>query len=154
MADVRIRNPDWEFDEELKADILKYVMQNLRRKEVLDFLSRDYPQYAWSLPTLSVRMRKFDIKYVDYNIDVGEVKKAVQTEIEGPGKLLGYRLMHRKTRDLHGLAVPRGLVYDVMTDVNPEAFERRGNVGQSKRKRRGETGTFTSLVRDLSLFMG
>ena len=29
--------------------------------EVLDFLKRDYPEYAWSLPTLDRRMRYFDI---------------------------------------------------------------------------------------------
>ena len=52
----RIRNPTWQNDENLKADIQKYVLQNLTRKEVLDFLGRDYPQYAWSLPTLSRRM--------------------------------------------------------------------------------------------------
>ena len=40
----RIRNPDWENDEKLKADIQKYVLQNLTRREVLDFLGRDYPQ--------------------------------------------------------------------------------------------------------------
>ena len=52
----RIRNPTWENNENLKADIQKYVLQNLPRKEVLDFLGRDYPQYAWSLATLSRRM--------------------------------------------------------------------------------------------------
>lgn len=32
-----------------------------------------------------------------------------------------------------------------MTDVDPEALERRGGVRRQKR-RRGSTGTFTSLV--------
>ena len=36
-------------------------------------------------------MRKFGIKYVDYNTNVDDVKKAVEAEIDGPGKLLGYR---------------------------------------------------------------
>ena len=30
----RIRNPDWENDDNLKADIQKYVLQNLTRREV------------------------------------------------------------------------------------------------------------------------
>ena len=55
----RIRNPNWENDENLKADIQKYVLQNFTRREVLDFLGRDYPQYAWSPPTLSRRMAYF-----------------------------------------------------------------------------------------------
>ena len=57
----RIQNPDWENDENLIADIQKYVLQNLTRREVLDFLGRDYPQYA-----LSRRMAHFGVKYVDY----------------------------------------------------------------------------------------
>lgn len=120
----------------MKADIQKYVLQNLTRKEVLDFLGRDYPQYAWSLPSLSRRMAYFEIKYVDYETDLKVVEMAVKEEISGPGQLLGYQQ----------LAVPRGLVYDVMTKVDPEGLESRGKVGQKKRHR-GPTGTFTSLVR-------
>ena len=144
----RIRNPDWENDENLKADIQKYVLQNLTRREVLDFLGRDYPQYAWSLPTLSRRMAHFGVKYVEYETDLKVVEKAVKEETGGPGQLLGYRSMHKKLREHHHLAVPRGLVYDVMTQIDPEGLERRGKVGQKKRHR-GPTGTFTSLVRYL-----
>ena len=97
----RIRDPDWENDENLKADILKYVLQNLTRREVLDFLGRDYPQYAWSLPTLSRRMAHFGVKYVDYETDLKVVEKAVKEETSGPTEL----------REQHHLAVPRGLVY-------------------------------------------
>ena len=132
----RMRNPTWENDENMKADIQKYVLQNLTRKEVLDFLGRDYPQYAWSLPSLSRRMAYFEIKYIDYETDLKVVEMAVKEKISGPGQLLGYQQ----------LAVPRGLVYDVMTKVDPEGLESRGKVGQKKR-RRGPTGTFTSLVR-------
>ena len=144
----RIRNPDWENDDNLKADIQKYVLQNLTRKEVLDFLGRDYPQYAWSLPTLSRRMAHFGVKYVDYGTDLKVVEKAVKEETSGPGQLLGYRSMHKKLREHHHLAIPRGLVYDVMTQIDPEGLESRGKVGQKKRHR-GPTGTFTSLVRYL-----
>jgi len=63
-GDERVRNPEWEDDETLKADLAKYVMQNLSRREIVDFLKRDFPQYAWSLGTLSRRLAHFDIKYV------------------------------------------------------------------------------------------
>ena len=104
----RIRNPGWENDDNLKADIQKYVLQNLTLREVLDFLGRDYPQYAWSLPKLSRRMAHFEIKYVDYETDLKVVEMAVKEEISGPGQLLGYRSMHKKLREHHQLAVPRG----------------------------------------------
>ena len=42
------------------------------------------------------------------------MRDAVAREIRGPGKLLGYRAMHRKVRQEHGLNVPRDLVHAVM----------------------------------------
>lgn len=142
----RFQNTDWEDDEQLQNDIKSYVMQNLKRKEILDFVKRDYPQYAWSLPTLSRRMRAFSIKYVNYDLYIEDVRNAVTIELDGPGRLLGYRAMQRKIREQHGLAVPRVLVYDVMTDINPEGLEARGHIGGGRKRQRGPTGTFTSLV--------
>ena len=69
----RIRNSDLEIDENLKADLQKYFPKNFKRSEVLDFVNRDYPQYAWSLITLSRRMAHFNIRYVNYNTDVKKV---------------------------------------------------------------------------------
>jgi hypothetical protein len=74
----------------------------------------------------------YDIKYVRYNIDVQEVENAVREEIEGPGRLLLYRAMKKKIREVHNLAVPRGLVHNVMGTIEPDSLERRGNVRHSK----------------------
>ena len=92
----RIRNADWEDDESLAEELKKYVLANLRRSEVLDFVERDYPQYEWSLGTLSRRMNHFGIKYVDYSLTVAEVEEAVCEENDGPGQLLGYRALQKK----------------------------------------------------------
>ena len=152
MAEALIRNSDWEDDEQLKSDLQRYVKQNLRRREILDFVRRDFPEYAWSLGTLSRRLAFFGIQYIKYNTDIEEVETAVREEIEGPGQLLGYRAMHKKLREQHNLAVPRDLVHNVMGLVDPEGLQRRGDVGKKKR-RRGATGTFTSLVRLLSFWI-
>ena len=80
-------------------------MQNMKRSEVLDFLKRDYPEYAWSLPTFDIRMRYIDIKYINYETTVDEVVAASNTENDGPGQLLGYRALHKKLREQHGLVV-------------------------------------------------
>ena len=141
----RIRNPDWQEDAELKQDLKRYILQNLSRREILDFVSRDYAQYAWSLGTLSRRLAYFDIKYIEYNTDLKEVEAALQSELQGPGQLLGYRSMQRKIREQHQPAVPRNLVYDLMTELDPDGLERRGGVGKRKHKR-GAAGTFTSMV--------
>ena len=44
-----MRNTDWKDDEELKETISCLVLRNFTRKEILDFLMRDFPEYAWSL---------------------------------------------------------------------------------------------------------
>ena len=85
-------------------------------------------------------MAHFGVRYVDYGTDLKIVERAVLE--------LGYRAMHKKLREQHHLAVPQGLVYDVMTQIDPEGLESRGKVGQKKRYR-GPTGTFTLLVRYL-----
>ena len=118
---------EWQNDEEMQSFIKHYVMQNMKLSEVLDFLKRDYPECAWSLSTLDRSMRYFDMKYINCETTVDEVVAAFNTENDGPGLLLGYRAMHKSIREHHVPAVPRGLVYDVIT--MPEGLERRKNVG-------------------------
>ena len=132
----RIRNSDWEDNNDLKNDPAKFVSLNLKRMEILDFLRKDYPMYAWSLRSLARRMQYFGIQFTDYDVEVNDVEAAVEKEISGPGKLLGYRAMHKKIREIHGLNVPRDLVYMVMAKVDPRGLEERGGVGKAKRTRR------------------
>ena len=128
-----LRNVDWKEDDDLKNDLKKYyVKEDLKRNEILDFLKRDYSQYAWSLSSLDRRMRYFDVRYTDRNVTVEQVRKAVAKEVDGPGKLLGYRAMQKKLRQEHELKVPCDLVYAVMQDVDPEGLQARGDVGNTK----------------------
>ena len=60
-------NVEWQNDDGLRDDLRNYVLQNFKRKEILDFMKRDYCQCAWSLGTLSRRLKYFEIKYVDYD---------------------------------------------------------------------------------------
>lgn len=135
---ARIRNCEWQVDVELKNDVVRYVQQNLQKNEILDFVKSKYTQYAWSCRSLSRRLQYFDIKFTDYDVDVETVETAVRKEMEGPGRLLGYRALHKKVREIHGLNVPRRLVYDVMYEVNPQGLKNRGGVGEPKRPRRKE----------------
>ena len=76
---------DWKNDEDLKLDLQDYVRRNFQRLEILDFIKQKYPIYTWSLRSLSRRMNHFDIKYINYEVDVGEVEDAVRKEMDGPG---------------------------------------------------------------------
>ena len=99
----RIRNNEWQNDEELQSSIKHYVMQNMIRSDVFDFHKRDFREYAWSLPMLDRRMRYFDIKYINYETTVDEVVAASNTENDGPGQLLGYRALHKSFMNSMGL---------------------------------------------------
>jgi hypothetical protein len=85
-------------------------------------------------------MRHFDIYYTDKDVTVDQVIAAVEKEVSGPGKLLGYRAMHNKLRQEHELNVPRDLVHAVMQEVDPEGLEERC-VGTGKKKRKGTYST-------------
>ena len=97
-----------------------FCERNIKQKEVLDLVKKKYPEYAWSLRSLSRQLQHFRIKYVDYAISISTVKEAVTKEMEGPDRLLGNKTLYKKIQYMHGLNVPRNMVYDVLTEVNPE----------------------------------
>ena len=137
IADAWIRNSDWEDDNDLNNDLAKFVSLNLKRMEIADFLRKDYPMYALSLRSLARRMQYFGtFQFTAYDVEVNDVEAAVEKEISGPGKLLGYRAMHKKIREIHGLNVPRDLVYMVMAKVDPRGLEETGGFGKARRIRR------------------
>ena len=107
---ARIRNPDWLEDVELENELRKHVSRNLRQSEIVDLMRVKFPMYSWSLRTLSRRLHHFGITFTDYSVDVDNIKEVVEKEMKGPGKLLGYRSLHKKVREVHGLNVPRNLV--------------------------------------------
>ena len=133
-------NSEWKEDNQLENDLRKYVSQNFKRSEILDFVQRDYPEYTWSTATLDRRLRHFGIYYINYDTPVAAVADAVHKELEGPGKLLGYRAMNQKLRTEHNVQVPRHLVYNVMAELDPEGLEAR-NLQRKKKKVKGH---FTS----------
>ncbi|CAH3144518.1 unnamed protein product, partial [Pocillopora meandrina] len=112
-------------DKELNDALGGYVKQILRRIELLDFVSRDFSEYAWSLRTPDRRLEYSGIKYTDQTVQVDEVEEELKKELEGPGKFLGYRALHKKLRQVHELNVPWDLVYAVMYNVDPDALAER-----------------------------
>ena len=77
---------------------------------------------------------------MDTDVTVDEVEEAVTREMEGPGRLLGYRAMQKKLRQVHDLRVPRYLVHAVMYNVDPVALEERAPCFKRKKKK----GHFTT----------
>ena len=76
----------------------------------------------------------------EMSVSVEDVKSAINKELMGPGRLLGYRAMHLKIKNIHGLNVPRDLVYAAMTDLDSDGLKMR----QPGNKKPKEKGTFIS----------
>ena len=70
----------------VKRGPFRYMKQNFRRNELLDFVSRDFSEYAWTRV-----LQWHHVTYTDPTVEVDGVEDAVRRELEGPGKLLGYR---------------------------------------------------------------
>ena len=129
----------WQDDFHLKEMLRKYVRQGLQRNEILDYMTRDFSYYLWSLRTLDRRLRYFNIYYVNKALTVMEVKDAVLQEVDGPGKLLGYRAMQNKIRQKYGLLAPRDKIYDIMYELDPDGLEQRRPGLKKKRAKTGFT---------------
>ena len=71
------RSSEWKDDGQLQEDIRQYVREGLQRKQVLDYMERDYSKYKLSMRTLENRMRYFGVKYVSYDTPVDKLKEAV-----------------------------------------------------------------------------
>ena len=102
---TRIRNETWKNDDALKNAFIKYIRQGLQRKEILDFVQRDFSKYAWSLRTLDRSIKYFEIPKFDYRVTVDQVQRKVAEEGNGPGQLLGYRAPHQKSANVKGMNV-------------------------------------------------
>ena len=100
-----MRSSDWKDDERLKDSLEEYSRQGLQRQEILSFMKKDFSHYAWSLRTLDRRLRWFDIYRTDPTVTEEALRTAVTEELDGPGKLLGYRAMTNKIRQEHNLKV-------------------------------------------------
>ena len=146
---ARKRNDAWKEDEDLKEMLVDLVGKGWKQEVVLDFVSRDFEEYAWSLITLKRRLKHFGIEYYNKEIEPLEIAAAVSEEIGGAGRDLGYRTMTKKLCEKHKLQVPQHCVLQVMQVIDPNGVAQRGaEVG--KKKGRPANGRFFSPVSGLT----
>ena len=129
-----MRNMEWKSDTVLKAALEEYSRQNFQRIEMLSFVERNFSHYAWSLRTLGRRFREFKINLVDKDVCIEQLRNSVQQELDGPGKLLGYRAMYNKILQQHKLKVPRHCVHALMYEMDPGRHSDRSLVNKRKNR--------------------
>ena len=69
------------------------------------------------------------------------LQNAVKEELDGPGKLLGYRAMTNKIRQKHELKVPRRIVHAMMYNLDAEGLEQRGLTNRERQRHKGKFTT-------------
>ena len=126
---------EWKDDEQLRADLDNYVRNNMTRSAVLQSIERDYASYNWSLATLDRRLRYFGLSYTNHDTSLDEMNVAIHKELNGAGKLLGYRAMNDKLRVKHNVKVPRHLVHNAMAELEPERLEGRSLKKKGKKNK-------------------
>lgn len=137
MADNRLSS--WKEDDLLKDALRTYIKQGLQREETIDFCGKT----SLNMPGVYEHQTDvYAIYYKDDTVSVQDVKEAAKKELEGLGKLLGYRSMHKKIRQKYDLLVTRDQVYNVMSDLDSNGLAARGGVGA--KKARPKKGNFSS----------
>ena len=77
---------------------------------------------------------------------VNEIVDAIENELQGSGRLIGYRLMHQKLGLSYGLVVDRETVRVVMKALDPEGMERRSQHCLVQRKYHASGPTYLSGI--------
>ena len=98
-------------------------------------MKRDFGDYKWSVQALVKHLKELVITYLNYETSVDDVKKAVETEINEPGKLVGYRAMNQKPRTEYSIQVLCHVVYNIMRDADPEGITSRQLNKKIKKKK-------------------
>ncbi|XP_028516806.1 uncharacterized protein LOC110245566 isoform X2 [Exaiptasia diaphana] len=78
-----------------------------------------------SISTLKRFLRKKKMRRRNVEISDVAIRRAIQTELNGPGSLLGYRGMWNKLRQDYGVNVARDKVMKILKEMDPTGTEMR-----------------------------
>ena len=81
-------------DCDLKNALENLVKKGYTRHEILIIIKKDFPRYVWGcVKTLDRRLRHFPINYIYYDTALEAVHDVIKQELQGPGSLLGVRVV-------------------------------------------------------------
>ena len=86
-----------------------------------------------SLSTLKRRIKTYNLRRHLPDYDVDDLRAAIQSIVDGPGCLQGYRSIWH-TLQLRGMRVPRIAVQEILREIDPEGSEDRKAHRLKKRK--------------------
>jgi uncharacterized membrane protein len=114
-------------DDEERNYIEYYFHLGYKYEDIVKLLGI-YHGVSMTVRTLKRKLQKYNLKKKNVNTDEQELRTIIQQEIEGAGRLAGYRKIWHVLRIKHHIHAPRKVVADIVHDLDPEASRaRKGN---------------------------
>ena len=131
-------NEYFELHEEDEEDLIRYYFfTGFDYKEIVSFLLQNHG-IQMSMATFKRRLRKYGLRQQLPEYDIDEARTAIQSLLNGPGCLQGYRsVLH--TLQLRGVRIPRIVVQQLLKQLDPEGTEMQ-KAHRLKRRRYHNTG--------------
>ncbi|XP_046858691.1 uncharacterized protein LOC124452149 [Xenia sp. Carnegie-2017] len=109
-------------------DIIRnYFTKNYTYDTILQLLQK-YHGIRISRSTLLNKLKLYGLQRRGNTVDKDHVRRCIVRELDGSGKLLGYRAMWRRLQSKYGLQVPRLVAQTTLQEVDPEGSKwRRAN---------------------------
>ena len=115
------------------------------RKKIEEYFHLGYPYFAivdllkkddisLSLRTLKRRLSELGLSRRGQNVDEEATVRLIRREIEGAGRLAGYRSIWHALRIRHGVPVPRNLVARIVKEIDPEGVAFRKSRRLTRRR--------------------
>ncbi|XP_039608696.1 uncharacterized protein LOC120528585 isoform X1 [Polypterus senegalus] len=104
--------------------ITQYFYAGYKYEVILDFL-KIYHGISMCLRSLKMRLKELGLSKRRNYSNISQVREAMEIEIQGPGQLLGYRMMHQVLLQKYKLRVRRRDVMNLLSEINPSATSAR-----------------------------
>ena len=105
--------------------VSSYFHSGYSNEIIREFLERHHG-ISMSLSTLKRRLRDFGLSRQSGNrADTDRVRQIIEEELNGSGRLLGYRSIWHSLRLEHHIHYPRRLVAEMVREIDPEGVELR-----------------------------
>lgn len=118
-------------EDEMREAIQYYFQRGFNYETILSFLEK-YHSIELSRRTLFNRLKSYGLSRRGCNVEENQIRQYIIEELDGPGRLSGYRAMWRRLKVKHGLNIPRSLVARLLKEIDPEGSLNR----QARRLRR------------------
>ena len=111
----------------MEEAIRDYFRKNYQYKTILRLFEK-FHGITISKGTLLNKLKEYGLRRRGNVVDQTRVREFIQREIDGDGKMLGYRAMWRRLQSKYDVQVPRLVVQNILREVDPEGSRlRRAN---------------------------